>query len=87
MIYIAWFDNNKGLWDICIEDSPDAELTIEQRADFFKSEIFKKTAKQAYYYITTAKKTYEQIVKQHIENGEMIDIDVVKLDAILHWID
>ena len=87
MSYLLWFDNNKGLWDICIKDSPDAELTIEQRADFFKSETFQKTAKQTYYFIANAKKVYEQIVKQHIENGEMIDVDVVKLDAILHWID
>ena len=87
MKYLLWFDNNRGMWDVKIENSPKAELTIEQRADFFKSETFKKVAKQAYYTIVDAKKTYDQIVKEHIENGEMIDIDVVKLDAILHWID
>lgn len=87
MKYLLWFDNNRGMWDVKIENSPKAELTIEQRADFFKSETFKKVAKQAYYTIIDAKKAYEQIVKEHIENGEMIDIDVVKLDAILHWID
>lgn len=87
MRYKLWFNNNKGLWDVTIENSPKAEMTIEQRADFFKSELFKKIAKRAYYIITNARKTYEQIVKQHIEDGQMIDIDVVKLDAILHWID
>ncbi len=87
MTYIAWFDNNKGLWNVSIENSPKAELTIEQRGQFFSSEIFKKIAKRAYFIITSAKQTYEKNVKQHIENGEMIDVDVVKLDAILHWID
>ena len=87
MKYLLWFDNNRGLWDVKIENSPKAELTVEQRADFFKSDTIKKVTKQAYYTIIDAKKAYEQIVKEHIENGEMIDIDVVKLDAILHWID
>lgn len=87
MKYLLWFDNNRGMWDVKIENSPKAELTIEQRADFFKSDAIKKVAKQAYYTIIDAKKAYEQIVKEHIENSEMIDIDVVKLDAILHWID
>jgi hypothetical protein len=87
MKYLLWFDNNRGMWDVKIENSPKAELTVEQRADFFKSDAVKKVAKQAYYTIIDAKKAYEQIVKEHIENGEMIDIDVVKLDAILHWID
>ena len=87
MSYALWFDNNKGLWDVCIVNSPRAEMTPEQKTDFFTSETFKKTAKQTYYYIDEAKKTYQKIVKKHIEDGEMIDIDIVKLDAILHWID
>ena len=87
MTYLLWFDNNKGLWNVSIEGSPDADLTIEQRAAFFKSDVFKRIAKQAYYIVTDAKKMYDKVVKQHIENGEMIDVDVVKLDAILHWID
>lgn len=87
MRYSLWFDNNRGLWNVQIQDSPKAELTIEQRGEFFKSELFKKIAKRAYYLIVDARKIYEQVVKQHIENGELIDIDVVKLDAILHFID
>lgn len=87
MSYVLWFDNNRGLWDVRIMDSPKAELTVEQRADFFKSETFKKIAKRTYYVIVDAKSLYEQIVKEHVENGDLIDIDVVKLDAILHWID
>lgn len=59
MSYLLWFDNNRGLWDVKIANSPKAELTVEQRADFFKSEPFKKTAKQAYYTIVDAKKAYD----------------------------
>lgn len=87
MTYLTWFDNNRGLWDVNIANSPKAELTIDQRANFFKSEMFKKITKQAYHVILDAKQTYNQIVKQHIIDGELIDIDVVKLDAILHFID
>lgn len=86
MKYSLWFDNNKGLWDLAISNSPKAELTVEQRAGFFKSEMFKKIAKRTYFIITEAKKTYDKIVKFHIENGELLDVDVVKLDAILHFI-
>ena len=87
MSYMLWFDNNRGLWDVSISNSPKAQLTIEQRGEFFKSEVFKKIAKRTYYIIVDAKKAYDQVVKQHIEEGELLDIDVVKLDAILHWID
>lgn len=87
MGYVLWFDNNRGLWDVAIKDSPEAQLTIEQRADFFKSEMFTKIAKRTYNIIVDAKKTYGKIVKEHIEHGELIDVDVVKLDAILHFID
>ena len=28
--YTLKFDNNKGMWNVCITDSPKAELTTEQ---------------------------------------------------------
>ena len=87
MSYFLWFDNSKGLWNVTIKNSPKAEMTVEQRAAFFKSKLFKKIAKRTYYIIADAKESYEKIVKQHIENGELLDVDVVKLDAILHFID
>lgn len=99
MPYYLWFDNSKGLWDVAIikdsqlqnvtslGDLHGAEMTVEQRADFFKSETFKKIARRAYYIISDAKKSYDKIVKQHVENGELLDVDVIKLDAILHFID
>lgn len=85
--YILSFDNNKSLWDLHIAHSPKAELDIEERADFFKSKLFKKITQRTYDRILSAKQTYDKIVKQHLENGELLLVDVVKLDAILSFID
>lgn len=87
MCYNLMFDNSKSLWHVSIKNSPKAEMTVEQRADFFKSDVFQKIAKQTYYIIINAIKIYKKIVKQHIENGELINIDIIKLDAILHYVD
>ena len=85
--YILSFDNNKSLWDLHIAHSPKAELDIEERADFFKSKLFKKITQRTYDRILSAKQTYDKIVKQHLENGELLLVDVIKLDAILSFID
>ena len=85
--YVLSFDNNKSLWNLHIAHSPKAELNVKERADFFKSKIFKKIAQRTYDRILSAKQTYDKIVKQHLENGELLLVDVVKLDAILSFID
>lgn len=85
--YVLWFDNNKELWGVQIKDSPKAEMSIEERADFFKSEMFKKIAKKTYYCLLKAKKAFDGSVKQEVESGEMMLVDVVKLDAIMHFLD
>ena len=85
--YVLSFDNNKSLWNLHIAHSPKAELDVKERADFFKSKLFKKIAQRTYDRILSAKQTYDKIVKQHLENGELLLIDVVKLDAILSFIE
>lgn len=85
--YILSFDNNKSLWSLSIAHSPKAELDVKERSDFFKSKIFKKIAQRTYDRILSAKQTYDKIVKQHLENGELLLVDVVKLDAILSFIE
>ena len=85
--YVLSFDNNKSLWSLYIAHSPKAELDVKERADFFKSKLFKKIAQKTYDRILSAKQTYDKIVKQHLENGELLLIDVVKLDAILSFIE
>lgn len=81
------FDNSKQLWQVEIANSPKAELAVEERADFFKSDMFKKIAKKTYLRLSSAKDIYHKIVEEHLLNGEMLLVDTVKLDAILHFLD
>lgn len=48
--------------------------------------MFKKIAKKTYYRVINAQKAYDEDVKQHLENGELMLVDTVKLDAILHFL-
>ena len=85
--YIVTFDNNKAMWNVVISDSPKAELTAEQQENFFKSELFTKAAKRSYYKITEAMKIFNQVIKSRLNDGSMLLVDVVKLDAITHFIE
>ena len=87
MPYSLWYDNNKALWNIEIANSPEAELTAEERKDFFGSEMFKKISKRTYYMLLDAVKSYNTNVKWHVDNGDLLLVDAVKLDAILHFLD
>ena len=85
--YTLWYDNNKALWGLSIKNSPKAEISIEERADFFKSDQLKKIAQKTYARITMAKKTYDNIIKPRLNNGELMLVDVIKLDAIISFIE
>lgn len=87
MSYSLKFDNNKVLWQVEISNSPKAELSIEERADFFKSEMFQSIAKKTYYRLLDAQKTFNKNVKGLFENGELLLVDAVKLEAILSFLD
>lgn len=87
MQYKFWFDNNKTMWKVQILDSPNAEMTIEQRAAFFKSYIVKKIAKQTWHWLLDAKKIYYKTLSKRLEDGELLSVDVVKLGAIMHFLD
>ena len=86
MEYTLSFDNNKSMWHLAISNSPKAELEPQQLADFFKSSMFKKIAKQTYDKLIQAKKAFDNIVSSHLENAELMLVDVVKLDAIIDFI-
>ncbi len=86
MAYHLWFDNNKALWRVEIFDSPNAEISNEERAGFFGSELFKKIAKKTYNRILSAYNAFNNVVKQHVDNGEMLLVDDIKLDAILYFL-
>ena len=80
--YFVSFVNGKKQWDIEIKDSKGAEVLPEDRDAFFKSDEFKRLLKQATNYLEEAASAYEGIVKQHIEAGELMDVDETKLEAI-----
>ena len=86
MPYTLSFDNNTSMWHLQISNSPDAEIDDQQRADFFKSSMFKKIAKKTYDKLISAKKTYDNVVAGHLQNAELLLVDVVKLDAIMKFI-
>lgn len=86
MEYEVKFDNNKSLWSVEIFESPDADMTIEERADFFKSEMFKKIAKTTWRRVKEAKQTFDEVVRQHLDEGELLLVDDIKLDAIMSFL-
>lgn len=83
----AKFINDKQLWTLQIEDSPDAEVLLDDKVAFFTSELFLNFMKKALDYVLSAKKTYDEIVSQHLENGELLKVNEVKLSALLWYID
>lgn len=87
MSYDAWFDNNKQLWNVEIANSPKAEMSAEERKNFFGSELFKKVAKKTFNRLNNAKETYSKQIQSHLENAELMLVDTVKLDAIISFLD
>jgi len=81
----ASFINDKGLWELEIVDSPRAEIEPSQMKDFFSSDLFKKTAKIASAKLETARSLIQEVIQQHLESGELLDVDEVKLAALVHW--
>lgn len=79
------FDNNKKLFNLSIFESDEAEVTLEQKAAFFKSDMFKRLSKKAYGYIISAKDTYNEAVKEHVNAGELLEVDEVKLEATIDF--
>ena len=80
--YFVSFVNGKKKWDIEIKDSKSAEVLPEERDEFFKSESFKKLLDRANTYIDKAKDIYTEKIKQHIEAGELMQVDETKAEAI-----
>ena len=87
MDYILFFKNDKALWELDIQNSPDAEIDISDKTNFFKSDMFQKIAKKTYARLTDAKNIYDEVLKEHTEKGELLLVDDVKLMAILHFLD
>ena len=85
--YTAFFDNQKKLFDLKLTDSENGEILPEQKKELFKSETFKKTAARAYEILERAKKLIDDAVDDHIEAGEMLEVDETRLAAILDMLE
>lgn len=84
--YTVFFDNQKKLFDLKLTNSTTGEVLPEQKKELFKSESFKKTAIRAYEILERAKKMIEDVLDDHIEAGELLEVDETKLSAILNML-
>lgn len=82
----ASFLNGKGLWDLEIFDSPKADIEPVEMKEFFGSETFKKIAKKAGWILENARKLLNEVIEPHLDSGELLEVDEVKLAAITHWL-
>lgn len=81
--YRAYFDNAKGLWFLEIVDSPAADVLDEDLQGFFGSEEAGRFARRCSHLALDAADVYGGIVKEHLENGELLKVNEQKLDRIL----
>ena len=49
--------------------------------------MFKKIAKKTWQRVLAAKEAYDKTVRPHLSNGELLLVDVVKLDTLMHFLD
>lgn len=84
--YRAYFDNSKGLWFLEIVDSPRADVLDEDLRGFFGSEELGKFARRCAQLALQAKDVYEKVVREHLEDGELLKVNEQKLDQIMKYL-
>lgn len=84
--YLAVFDNQKKMWKLEIPGSGDDAVSPDDKKAFFKDEQFKRTCKRAEEILKNALKSCEGMIMPEVEKGKFIDVDEVKLEAILDMI-
>ena len=84
--WVAKYINDKSLWKLEIKDSSTAEVLDEDKAAFFQSEEFGKILRDCGDTLIKALKIFNDVVKTHLEKAEMLEVDEVKLSAILYWL-
>lgn len=84
--YLAVFDNQKKMWKLEIPGSDDDAVSPDDKKAFFKDEQFKRTCKRAEEILKNALKSCEGMIMPEVEKGKFIDVDEVKLEAILDMI-
>ena len=86
IVWIAKFINDKSLWKLEIKDSPKAEVLDDDKSTFFVSENFVNLVRKCGDILDNAKNKIENVLMNHLENGELLQVDEVKLAAILFWL-
>lgn len=84
--YYVSFINGKKLWDAEIVGSKEAEVSPEEKDELFKSEEFKKFLNKAVSFIEGARGLYQEVVKQHLEAGDLLQVDETKAEAVEHFV-
>jgi len=82
LVYYASFVNGWKKWDLEVEDGK-AEVPLEEKKTFFKTDEMKKIAARAAKYIEDAAAMYEKSVKEQIEEGNLLKVDESKLEALI----
>ena len=84
--YLASFNNKKKLWKLEIPGSDDDAVSPEDKKAFFKDENFKRTCKRADEILKNALASCENMIMPEVEKGNFINVDEIKLEAILDMI-
>ena len=79
----AAFVNDHMLWKLDMPDSPNTEALPQDAKDFFASKSFLKFSKRCGDFIDRADKMYRNVVWQHVQDGEFLDVAEEKLERII----
>lgn len=83
-IWHAEFNNDLGSWQVSIANSPEAVPEEEDITGFLQSSFFKEFAINAGQTIDKAVRVYNEVLDSHLEEGELLEVDEVKLARILY---
>ena len=79
----ARFENIHSLWQLELVDGKGAEVLPEDAEAFFGCDYFKKFSKRCGDKIDRAVEIYRKIAERRVQEGDLMKVDPVKLEAIL----
>ena len=85
--YLVGFENKLKLWHLTIPDTTDEAIDENDKKEFFKSDIFKKICKRSIQIMTQAFDICKNHIMPIVSKGEFINLDEIKLEAILALLD
>lgn len=85
--YLIGFDNQLKLWKMELPGSADDAIELNDKKEFFKSDIFKRTCKRADEILTNAYKSCTSMIMPEVKKGRFINLDETKLEAIMDMLD